>query len=118
MNHEDTLGVVRDYYDAWTRKDFDRATALLSSGLEVEVPINDYPTTESFAAAVTSFGSIVRNVELLSAMSAGEEAMLLYDLYAPGLGTMRVAEHFTVKDGKIVRIRQIHDTAAVRAAGL
>jgi hypothetical protein len=29
-----------------------------------------------------------------------------------------VAEHFTVTAGKIARLRQIHDTAAVRAAGL
>jgi hypothetical protein len=28
-----------------------------------------------------------------------------------------VAEHLTVDDGKITRIRQIHDTAALRAAG-
>jgi ketosteroid isomerase-like protein len=33
------------------------------------------------------------------------------------LGTMRVAEHFTVADGKIVRVRQIHDTFALRNAG-
>jgi ketosteroid isomerase-like protein len=32
-------------------------------------------------------------------------------------GMLRVAEHFTVADGKITRIRQIHDTAALRAAG-
>jgi hypothetical protein len=30
---------------------------------------------------------------------------------------MRVAEHFTVAEEKITRIRQIHDTAAIRAAG-
>jgi hypothetical protein len=52
------------------------------------------------------------------AIKSGNEAMLPYDLDAVGLGTMRVAEHFTVEDGRIARIRQIHDTAAVRAAGL
>jgi hypothetical protein len=46
------------------------------------------------------------------------EEMLLYDLDAERVGTLRVAEHFTVADGKITRIRQIHDTAAIRAAGL
>jgi len=51
-------------------------------------------------------------------MSAGNEAMLLYDLDAEPLGTLRIAEHFTTGDGKITRIRQVHDTAAVRAAGL
>jgi hypothetical protein len=31
--------------------------------------------------------------------------------------TLRVAEHFTVTGGKITGIRQIHDTAVLRAAG-
>ena len=82
------------------------------------MPVNDYPTVNDFAAALAAFGSMVTDVELLAAMSDGDEAMLLYDLVAGPVGSLRVAEHFTVADGKIVRIRQIHDTAPVRAAGL
>ena len=118
MNEQNTAEVVRAYHDAWTRKDYDRANVLLAGTLAVEVPVNDYPTAESFAAALQGFGSMVSSVELLSAMSDGNEAMLLYDLEAGPVGTLRVAEHFTVNDGKITRIRQIHDTAVVRAAGL
>ena len=62
---------------------------------------------------------MVSNVELLAAMSDGNEAMLLCTTLEAGpVGRLRVAEHFTVEDSKITRIRQIHDTAAVRAAGL
>jgi ketosteroid isomerase-like protein len=118
MNAHDTTGIVRAYHDAWTRKDYARARALLAGTLAVEVPVNDYPTAESFAAALENFGSMVSSAELLAAMSDGNEAILLYDLQAGPVGTLRVAEHFTVEDGKITRIRQIHDTAAVRAAGL
>jgi uncharacterized protein YciI/ketosteroid isomerase-like protein len=114
---DEALSVVRAYHDAWTSKRFDQAAALLADELEVEVPINEYPTTESFAKALEAFGSMVERVHLLSRMSAGDEVMLLYDIDVQGLGTMRIAEHFTVKDGKIARIRQIHDTAALRAAG-
>ena len=118
MTPHDTAEIVRTYHDAWTHKDFAQAIALLAPTLTVEVPVNDYPTAESFAAALTSFGAMVTKVDLLAALSAGNEAMLLYDLDAEPVGTLRVAEHFTVGDGKITRIRQIHDTAAVRAAGL
>jgi SnoaL-like domain len=118
MSTEDTAAIIRAYHDAWTSKDFARATDLLGAALAVEVPVNDYPTTESFAAALRSFGSMVTKVDLLASMSAGPEAMLLYDLDVERLGRLRVAEHFTVDHGKITRIRQIHDTAAVRAAGL
>jgi len=94
------------------------AAALLADTLVVEVPVNHYPTAESFAAALAGFGSMVARVDLLAAMSAGNEAMLLYDLHAEGLGTLRIAEHFTTRGGTITRIRQIHDTVPVRAAGL
>jgi hypothetical protein len=33
------------------------------------------------------------------------------------IGVLRVAEHFTVANGRIRLLRQIHDTAALRAAG-
>ena len=118
MSASDAAAIARAYHDAWTARDFAGAAALLAGTLVVEVPVNHYPTAGSFAAALASFGSAVTRVDLLAAMSAGNEAMLLYDLDAERLGTLRVAEHFTVEGGKITRIRQIHDTAAVRAAGL
>jgi len=117
MTAENPRSVVRTYHESWTSKNFDQAIALLSPTLKVEVPINHYPTSESFAEALIGFGSIVTNVELLSEMSDGDEAMLLYDMEVSQLGMLRIAEHFTVADGKITRIRQIHDTAALRAAG-
>jgi len=118
MSAHDAAAIARAYHDAWTARDFAGAAALLAPTLVAEVPVNHYPTAESFAAALAGFGSMVTRVDLLAAMSAGNEAMLLYDLDAERLGTLRVAEHFTVEDGKITRIRQVHDTAAVRAAGL
>ena len=117
MAADDALTIARTYHDAWTGGDFDRAVSLLASELRVEVPINDYPTTERFAAALRGFGSLARRVELLSAMGAGGEAMLLYDMDVEALGPLRIVEHFTVADGRIVRLRQIHDTADLRGAG-
>lgn len=117
MSEDDTTAIVRAYYDAWTTGDFDRAAALLGAGLQVEAPVNEYPTAGSFAAALKNFGSQATRLELLAAMTDGDEGILLYDMDVAGLGTLRVAEHFTVRDGKITKIRQVHDTAALRAAG-
>jgi hypothetical protein len=58
---------------------------------------------------------MVRAVRLLSALGGEGEAMLLHDLDVDGLpAPLRVAEHFTVDNGRIVRLRQIHDTAPFR----
>lgn len=115
---EDVRSVVDAYHAGWTSKRFDESIRRLAIDLKVEVPINDYPTRESFAEALVYFGKMVDRVVLLAEFTQGDEAMLLYDMDVNGLGKMRVAEHFTVADGKITRLRQIHDTAPVRAAGL
>lgn len=117
MSTKAALDVVREYHRAWTGKNFETAIRLLAPDLAVEVPINAYPTKASFAAALTAFGGLVRSVVLLAELGNETEAMLLYDMDVERLGPLRVAEHFTVVDGRIARIRQIHDTAAVRAAG-
>jgi ketosteroid isomerase-like protein len=118
MSGDAVLQVVRRYHEGWTKGRYEQAIDLLAPTLEVEVPINDYPDAESFAQALRGFGPLVTSVDLLSEMSDGDEAMLLYDLEVERLGQLRVVEHFTVAAGKITRLRQIHDTAAVRAAGL
>jgi hypothetical protein len=118
VSSSEALAIVRRYHDGWTSKDYARAIDLLAPALTVEVPINDYPTAASFATALRGFGRLVTGVEILSQMSAGDEAMLLYDMQVEGLGTLRIVEHFTIADGKIVRLRQVHDTAPIRAAGL
>lgn len=109
--------LVRRYYDGWRQGRFEDAIAQLAPDVAIEVPINAYPDRASFGQALASFGALVDHVELLSELFDGEQAILLYDMHVRGLGALRVAEHFTVRDGRIVRLRQIHDTAAVRAAG-
>jgi hypothetical protein len=118
MSSPEALSVARRYHQGWSSRNYEQSIDLLAPTLKVEVPINDYPTAESFAQAIRGFGEMVTGIELLSEMGHDNEAMLLYDMQADGLGQLRVAEHFTVADGKIVRLRQIHDTAPVRAAGL
>jgi hypothetical protein len=118
VTSDQTLDIVRAYHGAWTRKNFDEAAQFLSPALIVEVPINDYPSKDTFTAALRGFGGMVRNVNVLAEMSSGDEAMLLYDLDAEQLGSLRVVEHFTVAEGMVTKLRQIHDTAPVRAAGL
>jgi hypothetical protein len=111
------LTAARAYHDAWTTGDFAEASTLLADDLEVQVPINEYPTKESFVAAVTAFGGAATKVDLLSALGDEREASLLYDMEVPTIGRLRVAEHFTLSDSQtIARIRQIHDTTPIRAA--
>lgn len=110
------LQVARAYHDAWTGRDFDTACRYLAPDLKTEVPINAYAGRDDFADAVTRFAGFAQRVDLVAEFGSGEQALLLYDMHTQQLGRFRVAEHFTVADGLIQRIRQVHDTAPLRAA--
>lgn len=111
------LDLARRYHHAWTNRQFADAAGLLAPNVTIEVPVNEYPTRESFAEALAGFGALATHVEPLCELGDDDEAMLLYDMDVEGLGRLRVAEHFTVARSQIARLRQIHDTAALRNAG-
>lgn len=109
--------VARAYFDCWTERRFDEAAALIAETATFETPINAYPRKADFVAALAGFGALVENTRTLAELAEGEAVIQVYDMDVAGLGTLRIAEHFTIRDGAIVALRQVHDTAALRAAG-
>ena len=109
------LGIARRYHQAWTSERFAEAALCLSESLQVEVPINSYPTKGAFLDAVRRTRAMTSKVEILAEFGNDNEALILYDMALP-FGTMRVAEYFGATDGRICVIRHVHDTAAIRAA--
>ena len=118
MSAEETLEVARSYHRAWTTtKDFDAAAKLLSEDLQTDLPVNAYAGKREFVEAISGFGGLVSRVEMLSECASPGEAVLVYDLEMAPLGVLRIAEQYTVVNGEITFIRQVHDTATMRAAG-
>lgn len=114
----DALEVARTYHDAWERGEFDSAERLLSDDLVIEVPINSYDSKASFMAAAEMTRNMASKVENVADLGGEHDAVLIYDMQLP-MGTLRIAEYFEVCDnGLIGRIVHIHDTAALRAAGM
>ncbi len=110
----DPLRVAMRYHDAWTGGRFDDAIALLVDDLQTEVPINAYASRTEWAQALVGFASIVDRADLVAALGNADEAVLIYDMHTRPYGVLRIAEHFTVADGQIARIRHVHDTVALR----
>jgi hypothetical protein len=98
-------------------RNFQVAGRFLALDLETDLPLNEYAGREDFLTALSGFGAVVSQVELLAEFENGDEALLLYDLEVDGVGPLRIAEHFTVADGQITRIRMVNDTAELRKAG-
>jgi hypothetical protein len=112
----DALPVAMRYHSSWTHGRFEDATALLAEDLQTEVPINDYSSRTEWAQALSGFGRLIDRAELVSALGNAEQAVLIYDMHTAPYGVLRIAEHFTVEAGRIVRIRHVHDTVALREA--
>ncbi len=113
----DALAVARAYHQAWRDSEFDVADALLAEDLEIDVPINHYATKHEFLAATRLTREMTTAVLTDAEFGNAGQALLIYDMTLP-FGDIRIAEQFAVNDGRITGIRHIHDTAAVRAAGL
>src|SRR5262249_24310861 len=69
-NQATALDVVRAYHQAWSSGRYDEAGQRLSDKLEIEVPINSYPTKASFLEAVARTKEMPSKLELLAELGA------------------------------------------------
>jgi hypothetical protein len=117
VGHDETLRIAQEYHAAWTSGNLERARGYLAPGLETDVPINSYSNVGEWMDAVARTRSMVERVDVLAEYTNEADALLLYDMIiGPPIGTLRIAEQFTVADGRITRIRHVHDTHALRSA--
>lgn len=112
------LTVARAYHLAWERGEFEAAEQLLADDLVVEVPINSYDSKTSFMTAARMTREMATKVTTFADFGGERDALLLYDMQLP-IGPLRIAEYFEVSEGGLIqRIVHVHDTAALRAAGM
>ena len=111
------LNIAMEYFRAWNSKDFEKAADLLSDAPSFEMPINHYDCKEGFLQALEFTANAASEVKLLAEFGDDREAILLYDFNFEPVGKFRIAEHFKIENDKIVLIRHIHDTHALRQAG-
>jgi limonene-1,2-epoxide hydrolase len=114
---DSALAVARAYHRAWESRDFDQAATYIADDLVTDVPINAYRSKAEWLQAVRETRQVTSGVHVLAEFGTADEALLLYDLRLDPIGNLRVAEHFVVASGRIVQIRHVHDTFALRAAG-
>lgn len=111
------LELARAYHDHWRAGRTSLAAELLADTVAIETPINAYPHKADFVAALAGFGAVVADAANFVEFANGNDVVQVYDMAVQGVGVIRIAEHFVFTEGKISRLRQIHDTMALRAAG-
>lgn len=107
------LRLALDYYNAWNSHDFEKASSALADTIAFDTPLNAYANKTEFMKAVEFTALTATKSSLISTFGTDSEALLLYDLTLP-MATVTIAEHFTVKQNRIIFIRHVHDTYEFR----
>ena len=114
---ETTQETVRAYHKAWTGPDVATAGAHIADEFTTRAPVGSYDTREDYLAGLANFrNQFVTGVDLIAEFYANEEATPLYDVRTnTPAGTIRTAEYFKLRRGKIASTILIFDATAWRA---
>ncbi len=110
------LAVALAYTEAWTSHDIAAAASYLADDLIFDGPIDHFTSAAAYAEGLGAFAQVVTGVNILSAFGDDEQAMIMYEVTTAPFGPLTCAEHLTVADGKIQKIRLTFDTYAIRKA--
>ena len=110
------LSVALAYYHAWTGKEVDRAMTYVADGVVCEAPAGRIEGVEALRQFMAPFARMLTGSELIAAFGDDETALLLYNPHTTLVQDAPSAEHFTVKDGKIVHDLLVFDRTPFDAA--
>jgi SnoaL-like protein len=99
------------YLEAFGRQDLTTAARYVADDITFESPRVTLTGAEPYLAAVGEFAQAVAAVEIIAAFGEGEKAMVLYDMKTGPFGTIRAANYFVVRAGRITSDVLVFDTA-------
>ncbi|QUR68266.1 nuclear transport factor 2 family protein [Mycobacterium spongiae] len=109
--------VVTTYHESWTRGDMVTARSHLADDLDFQGSIDTFTNADDFIATLTGFAQMLTRVDLLAQFYSDDGAALLYDCVTNSpAGTIRTAEFFGLRGGKIATIRLVFDATLLRQA--
>jgi limonene-1,2-epoxide hydrolase len=116
------LETVLAYYKAWTGDAFDDAMTYVAEDVVCETPLGRFEGAAAFRAFLEPFAQRLIDSSLIAAYGDEDAAMMLYDTTTPFVANGTAAEHMTVQDGRITRIKLVFDqlpgVEARKAAGI
>ncbi len=108
------LSVAKQFLGAFTAKDADKIRNLIGEEMRFEGPMMRFDDRDSFLAGLCPLvqGWDTRH-ENIRALEQGDEVALMYDwvMTAPLQQSVPMMEWYRVKEGKIVDIKLMFDTA-------
>ena len=105
----DASRVAEDFFAAWTSKDFGRARELLHDDVSFEGPIDHFDTADAYLQSLRGLSQIVTGVDTRKVFVDGDDVCVIYDMQTTPVPDARIAEWYTVRDGKIAAMSVVFD---------
>lgn len=102
------------FIEAFARKDIDTLSGYFAADVVFESPKVQLAGAEAVTEAMGQFAQAVLGIEIIAALGDHERAIIMYDMKTGPFGTLRAADHFVIKDGKIVSDQLVFDTHELR----
>ncbi len=104
------LRVALAYHRAWTSGDVDAAMAYVTDdGFVCRAPGGDLTGKEAFRDYLQGFVQVNTGLTDIGAFGDDEHALLFYCPHTATTTTAPAAEHFTIRDGRIVETTLVFD---------
>lgn len=109
------LDLATAFLEAWAGKDFATAGRYLADDFAFDGPVAHYRSARDFLAGSQAFAAMLSGSwSTVAAFGDDREALLLYDLHLLSGGAMRIADRYTVSNGKIQTEQILWDTYGQR----
>ena len=105
----EAIDVVGRYKQAFGSGEMQTARSLLADDFRFEGPFDTFDNPDDYLQSLAKLAPIVEGVDVKKVLADGDDVVTIYDLKTSTVGTSRVAEWATVKDGKIVELRAYFD---------
>jgi|RhiMetdeSRZDD1v2_1073273.scaffolds.fasta_scaffold108514_4 hypothetical protein len=115
MTERSALDTVTAYLDALLGKDFGTAARYLAEDFKFEGPIRQYKSAHEFLKGFTAFAETIRpGWRKIAAFGDAHHAVLMYDLFLVSGAALRIADYYTLEDGKVRTETLVFDTHGFR----
>lgn len=106
------MDVVDFYVRSWIGDDSAAVRRLIAPDADIEWNLDAPVDDEELVAVLHRIAVFADSVTVVSRVSSGDGAAVIYDLIAP-FGTARMAEFLAAEPARITRVRQVYDVVAI-----
>jgi len=99
---------------AFGEQDLDTMARYIHPEITFENPRGTLVGSDAYLEAVDQFAQALSRIEHIAVLGDDHSALIMYDMHTRPFGTLRAADYFEVRDGKITVEKLVFDTYEVR----